>query len=402
MMVVLPLGITTIISFGTIQYLFGVMLTPIARDLHWASGRMSIAYSLCLLVAGALGMVVGRHVDAGRGRLLLTVGSALAAISFWLLSMVQTLPQFYAIWGIGLAGAAALTYYPVSFAIAGQWFKAAPAQALLAITLFGGLAAPVFQPLEQSLVAHLGWRHALVAIALIQLLIAVPIHAFWVRYPARASIAREANAPARMPSLLLDVRFLLITTSAVLSVAGSAFLTVHFIPFELGRGWNAGTAAMIAGLCGFGSIPGRAFGGALLRRFDSFSILCACTFAQAVATIVMAAAHTLVPVGCAALLSGAGYGLSPAMRAAAMMAVFGPQRFGSMNGAQGLPLALAAAAAPAIGGAIFDRTGSYMGGFIIFSAAAALGSVVLLPLVAARSARLSFGWFVRLKKDVVA
>ena len=47
------LGLTTIVSYGTTQYLFGVLLVPIQRETGWSRGALSGAYSD--MMVGGLG-----------------------------------------------------------------------------------------------------------------------------------------------------------------------------------------------------------------------------------------------------------------------------------------------------------------------------------------------------------
>lgn len=58
--VVIALGITTIVSYGTTQYLFGVLEVPLATTFAWSRAELSGAYALSLLVAGVLGVPLGR------------------------------------------------------------------------------------------------------------------------------------------------------------------------------------------------------------------------------------------------------------------------------------------------------------------------------------------------------
>ena len=60
------LGITTIISYGTTQYLFGVLVVPIDATFHWGRASISGAYTLGLIIAGLL-------TDQGLGPELLVI-----------------------------------------------------------------------------------------------------------------------------------------------------------------------------------------------------------------------------------------------------------------------------------------------------------------------------------------
>src|SRR5579884_1427183 len=116
------LGLTTIVSYGTTAYAFGVLLTPIATAEGWSRGALSGAYALGILLAGVLGVPIGRLVDRYGGRVLMSVGSALGAGVLVTLSTVHAVWQFDLLWGVGLGLATALTFYPVSFTIVANWF----------------------------------------------------------------------------------------------------------------------------------------------------------------------------------------------------------------------------------------------------------------------------------------
>src|SRR6266550_1731990 len=87
------LGITTIISYGTTQYLFGVLVVPISTSMQWNRASISGTYAVGLVVAGVLGVPIGHLVDRWGARLLMSVGSALAALALIGLAYMQTLWQ---------------------------------------------------------------------------------------------------------------------------------------------------------------------------------------------------------------------------------------------------------------------------------------------------------------------
>src|SRR5438034_2352446 len=75
------LGITTIISYGTTQYLFGVLVVPLDATFHWGRASISGAYTLGLIIAGLFGVPIGHLVDRWGARLLMSSGSVLAGLA---------------------------------------------------------------------------------------------------------------------------------------------------------------------------------------------------------------------------------------------------------------------------------------------------------------------------------
>jgi MFS family permease len=145
------LGITTIISYGTTDYLFGVLVIPLTSTFHWSRVGISGAYALSFVLSGVLGVPIGYAVDRWGARWLMTGGSALAGLVFMALSHMQTLWQLYALWSCGIGVVMALTLYPVSFTVATNWFVRRRGTALAVLTLLGGLASLIFVPLSARL-----------------------------------------------------------------------------------------------------------------------------------------------------------------------------------------------------------------------------------------------------------
>src|SRR5437870_13642708 len=82
------LGITTIISYGTTQYLFGVLVVPIDATFHWGRASISGAYTLGLIIAGLPGVAIGHLVDRWGARLRMSSGSVLAGLALFGLARV--------------------------------------------------------------------------------------------------------------------------------------------------------------------------------------------------------------------------------------------------------------------------------------------------------------------------
>jgi MFS family permease len=177
----LALGVTTIVSYGTTQYLFGVLEVPLVTTFSWSRAEFSGAYALSLLIAGILGVPIGYLVDRFGARLLMTIGSVLAGCALIGLSQITSIVQLYLFWSGGLGIAMALILYPVTFTVVTSWFVTGRAKAFAVLTLIGGLASPIFIPLSGWLLQQVGWRATLFWYGILHLAIAVPLHGWLVR-----------------------------------------------------------------------------------------------------------------------------------------------------------------------------------------------------------------------------
>jgi MFS family permease len=174
------LALTETVSWGILYYAFSAFLVPIQQTFHWSPAAITGAYSLALLLSGIGAPFVGRWIDHRGPRAIMTSGSVagVALVLAW--SQVDTLVGFYLIWaGIGLTMAA--TLYEPAFAAVTAWFERDRPRAILAVTIAAGFASTIFLPLSAWLADWLGWRHALVALAIVLGLLTIPPHLLLLR-----------------------------------------------------------------------------------------------------------------------------------------------------------------------------------------------------------------------------
>jgi MFS family permease len=385
------LGITTIISYGTTQYLFGVLVVPLDVTFHWGRANISGAYTLGLIVAGLLGVPIGYLVDQWGGRLLMSAGSTLAGLALIGLARMDALWQFYLLWSGGLGLAMALTLYPVTFTIVANWFVRKRGTALAILTLLGGLSSPICIPLSGVLVAHSGWRTTLIVLGLSQLLIALPLHAFLLRrHPEDMGLAPDglpalgvqANVPLPGVTLSEALRspvFWKLTVALSLVMLGSTVVFVHQVAFLIGRGYDAVLAATLSGMLGLVSLPGRYVLNVLSSRVSAQTLLVISVVAQAVGIVVLVLAPSLGWLLLYVVIYGTAYGAFSPLRASVMADHFGRRTYGSITAVQGIPMALCAGLGPLAAGWLYDWLHHYELAFWLCAGAfllAALGLVV--------------------------
>jgi MFS family permease len=365
------LGITTIISYGTSQYLFGVLVVPISSSLHWNRASVSGAYAVGLIVAGVLGVPIGALVDRFGARLLMSSGSALAGLSLLGLAQMHDLFQFYVLWSGGVGLAMALTLYPVTFTVVANWFVRKRGTALAVLTLVGGLSSPICIPLSGTLVAQIGWRATLVVLALWQLLLALPLHALVLRrHPEDLGLFPDGEPAPRMQAMLPisgttlqealgSTVFWMLTTSLSLVTLGSTVVFVHQVAFLIGRGYDPILAATLSGMLGLVSLPGRYVFNVLSSRMSAQMLLTISVVAQALGIAVLVLAPTLLWLILYVIIYGTAYGAFSPLRASVMADHFGRRAYGAITAVQGVPLALCGGLGPVAAGWLYDTLHHY-------------------------------------------
>ena len=332
--IVAALSATETVSWGVLYYAFAVMVVPMRAELGFSTAELTGAFSLGLLVSAIAGLGVGRLLDRGGARVVMTAGSSAGAALVVGWSQVSGLTALYAVWaGIGLAMAAVL--YEPAFVVLARRFpdRAERRRAMTAVTLVGALASFVFLPLAQALIDAYGWRDALLALAAVLALVTMPLHALALGSGGGASARSETAAPAvgvGVGDALRSAPFWLLSCAFVIASLASVAVTVHAIPMLVERGHAATFAAFAVGVVGLAQIPGRLLFGVAAGRLPRPAATAAvfALIAGGLAVVVSAEASGAVVAGLAVL--GMGNGMTTLARATMIADLYGTHEYGSI------------------------------------------------------------------------
>src|SRR5437867_7132441 len=78
--IVFALSLTETTSYGILYYAFSVFLPSIEKEMGWSRAQTTGAFSLALLLSGLAAIPAGRWLDRHGARVLMTLGSSLAAV----------------------------------------------------------------------------------------------------------------------------------------------------------------------------------------------------------------------------------------------------------------------------------------------------------------------------------
>ena len=111
---------TEIVSWGILYYAFPVLAPSISDDTGWPSTAVVAAFTVAQLIAGGVGILVGRRIHHHGPRGVMTLGSIVAVAAVLLIAQAVSWWWFLAGWCV--AGAAmAATLYPPAFAALTIW-----------------------------------------------------------------------------------------------------------------------------------------------------------------------------------------------------------------------------------------------------------------------------------------
>lgn len=372
------LSVAQLISWGSVFYLFGLLIEPVEQALALSRAESSLAFSLALLAEGLLAWPVGRLIDRGHERAVMSAGSALLGICLLLHSVVDSRMGFYLVWaglGAGLAG----TLYPPAFAVVIRRYPHNFRRAIIVITFLGGLASTVFIPLSAWLIASLGWRQALWPLAALHLLVCLPIHAVVLRgTPPAAAGATGTAAQTPLRQHLLSAPYLLVGAFIVLLMGVTAALPPHMVSLLRGYGlpesWVIGLPAAIGAL----QVLGRALLFFFEHHLDLHQVnrLIPCLIPLSLLLLLLAplaGGAQLALVLLFMLVYGMGNGMFTIVKGTAVAEYVNREQAASLNGALGLPMALGRAAVPLLLGLLWNPTQGYTSGLWLLLGLSVLG-----------------------------
>jgi len=172
---------------------FGIYVVAWSDEFGWARAAIAAGYAVATVQSGLLGPIHGTLLDRFGVRRVMSVGLVVVAAGLLSLSVMTTLPTYYAamlLTGLGLALSGFLS---ITTAIV-PWFvrRRSTAVSLMSVGIsLGGLLVP----LVAAAVVGLGWRSMLQLGAAIVLAIGLPCITLMRRQPA--AYGQEPDGPER-------------------------------------------------------------------------------------------------------------------------------------------------------------------------------------------------------------
>jgi predicted MFS family arabinose efflux permease len=344
---VAALGIAQIVAWGTLYYAIAILGSSMADSFGWPPPAVFGAFSLSLVVSGAVAPSVGRRIDGGNGRSVLVGASVLAAAGLFAVARAEAAPLFYAGWLlVGAAMGAGLydaVFAVLHTAIAPRDYR----RAVTVLTLYGGFASTVFWPLSHELLGRFGWRSTLDFYAALQLLICLPLY---LCVPGRRH--RSATADSAVDHGTLDdprragrVRWL--AAGFALAAFNVSVLSVHLVDLLHVEGLTRADAIAVGSLIGPMQVVARACEFVIARSWSARTIgsLAFALLTGAILLLNLAGRDLWLGV-LFAMLYGSSNGIMTIIRGTVPAELFGRAAYGALLGRLAAPAFAAKAIAP--------------------------------------------------------
>lgn len=374
------IGCGQLVNWGVLFFAYSVLLVPLQDAFDAPRWLIAGAFSLGLLVSAIAAPAVGRLADRGQGPAVMHAGGLLAAGLLIAWALVPTIWMTYIVWALLGLCMASILYEPV-FAIVGRAYADPEGRlrAIATVTVIGGLASTAFLPGTSALVTRLGWRGAVVALAIIIAVTTVIVGQFafrdlaWSAQTIRdAVVGSTGSHHDAAPLHGLGRMVVLFAMSIVVNSAVSSNLVASLID----RGLAPTFAATVAGSFGIMQLPGRL----LLsnaRIVPKPVPLLIVSFGLQIVGLLALVVHGTLAMWVGVIVFAGGTGLTTLARPYLVLHRYGPERAGYANGViargQQLARAVGPVAAAALGSGI-GYGGVFLGLAAILGAAMALAS----------------------------
>jgi len=373
---------------------FGAYFAILRDDRGWSKTELSGAAALQQMESALLGPVLGWCLDRFGARGVVRIGVTLFGGGFMLLSLIDTLPQFYLAFLVVATGASMCGFFPLNFAVI-HWFERWRARAM-ATMQFGHALGGLAVPLVAWMLATYGWRVTAFASGALILLLGWPLSGLIHRKPADfgllvdgappqpaatgAAAAPEADDPGfTAREAMRTPAFWLLSLGHGFALFVVVGVNVHAIThIKEGLGYTLEAAALFVMLQTVFQLVGVGIGAWIGDRANKRLLCALCMVMHMVGLLFLTYAAALWMIVAFTVLHGIAWGLRGPFMQAIRADYFGRRAIGMILGLSLMVIVIGQVGGPMIAGVMADLSGNYRSGFTTLALLAGLGSVFFL------------------------
>ena len=385
-LVVLTSFVSSMINSGTGSYAIGFFIVPMGEELGISRTQFSTIplFKLATIpVLPLLGLLVDRKHGA---RIILILGTLVGGGALALTSQVNSLWQFYALYGVMYGFAtAAMGSQLVGPALISKWFVRFRGRAMAIGTMGISAGGVLIAPLAGITVSLLGWRSSWVTLGAVAILAIVPLAILFIRRSpedvgmvpdgeSQNSIDTETINQKETPSWTLQQAltsrsFWILATVQTLGLCGLGPVLFHEIAYIQDKGFSVEIATIVAASLAASAMVSKLPFGYLADKMDIRKILAFCLIPAGLSTFLIIPALSVFTLIGWGILHGFFMGGFPTLTAVAFPEYFGRSYMGSIRGALSPATMVISASSPLIGGLLWTQDHSYAVAFVVFGIA---------------------------------
>ena len=389
--VVGAVGLTVGLSMAVAGPVFSIFIEPWSDDFGWSRTAIAGAFSFGTVLAGLAGLVVGPTLDRYGGRVFLGGGALLIAGSLISLTFATSLVFFYGALAVGRVAMMNLEHL-ASPTIVANWFVRRRAFAMAVVANGTTLGLGLWALLASVVLAAYGWQVAFWVLGVtVSILSTVPLVLVVARRPEHIGLLPDGG-PAVPEGLngasrpLVEQRwtarqavrtraFWLLMASQAATLSAGAGMSVHRVPFFVGRGLADGWVGPMLLVWTAGWMIGGFVAAGISRYVPKRRVVWAFMMGSGITTLLILRVPANGAVLPFAMVDGAFIACAFTMLPEINAYYYGRGSIGAIRGLTHPVVMVANAAGPLYGGVIFDAFEGYTWAFVTFGAVLIAGSI---------------------------
>jgi MFS family permease len=369
---------------------FGVFFKPLLAEFDWSRTTLSGAHSSTFLIAGIVGILVGRLSDRFGPRILMTVAGIFCGFSLLFMSRINTPWQLYLFYS-GLFGIGLSAVDVIALSTTARWFVRRRG-VMTGIVKMGTGSGQLIMPLAASmLITGFGWRTSYIIIGGTAMVLLISVAQLLRRDPAHMGLLPDdagiqTSGPdfvergTSLREALRDRQFWTIFFANLAACFSLLSIMLHIVPHATDIGIPATAAAGILSTIGGVSIVGRFAIGNAIDRIGNRRSMIFCFILLITVLLWLQLAKELWMLYLFATVYGFTHGGFFTVISPIVAEYFGLRSHGLLFGIAVFAGTVGGFIGPIFAGHIFDVTASYRVAFRVCICIAVIGLGLILSL----------------------
>ena len=360
----LGLGSLAMCVFG-LMYNWTVFSPAVSAQLNVSAASVANVFSVCQICFCAGGVLSGFIYYRVPFRASMLIASLMIGVGLFLTSRADQVAMIYACYSVLFSLGAGFAYKALLTTVM-TWFNDKPGLASGVLVMGAGLTAFVFNVPTSLIIESLGWRTAMLLLALIafvlSLVVSLIVRPRGVVLKAGKLEEGEEEGQVSTGQMMKSTRFYMYFIWSVLVLAGCSSLTGTAVSCGISFGISATMAATLSMIISLFNSVSRVFYGIIYDKIGRKTAMGIATTLFIIAVIILYCAFTL---GSTALLAvsfifvGLSFGAVPTISSAYILTTFGKKYYPSNFSIQGTYTLFSPFLGTMLFSALFTATQSY-------------------------------------------
>ena len=360
----LGLGSLAMCVFG-LMYNWTVFSPAVSAQLNVSAASVANVFSVCQICFCAGGVLSGFIYYRVPFRASMLIASLMIGVGLFLTSRADQVAMIYACYSVLFSLGAGFAYKALLTTVM-TWFNDKPGLASGVLVMGAGLTAFVFNVPTSLIIESLGWRTAMLLLALIafvlSLVVSLIVRPRGIVRKAGKLEEGEEEGQVSTGQMMKSTRFYMYFIWSVLVLAGCSSLTGTAVSCGISFGISATMAATLSMIISLFNSVSRVFYGIIYDKIGRKTAMGIATTLFIIAVIILYCVFTL---GSTALLAvsfifvGLSFGAVPTISSAYILTTFGKKYYPSNFSIQGTYTLFSPFLGTMLFSALFTATQSY-------------------------------------------